>query len=141
MSKLPDIVHKKLLNPVYKRQKKEKVKENFEKLGVNVSIIFEEFYETYQGPFGSTNTGYELVDLFDLESNILNLTQICRKQYGFPKRFLVLTDLLGGGVLVYDTEKDFVFDIDFEGTEQELILGKLNPVWSSFYDFLNYYFE
>lgn len=140
MSKLPDAVHRSLLKPVYKRQEKEKVKEAFEKLGVNVLDVFKEFFETYQGPFRSSNTGFELVDLFDIDPNIISLTQICREQYGFPKKFLVLTDLLGGGAIAYDTEKDYVFNIDFEGTEQDLILGKLNPDWISFYDFLNYYF-
>ena len=140
MSKLPDAVHKSLINPVYKRQEKGKVKEAIEKLGVNVSDVFKEFYETYQGPFGSSKTGFELVDIFDLSPNIISLTQVCREEYGFPKKFLVLTDLLGGGALVYDSEKDCVFNIDFEGADQDLIEGKLNPDWDTFYDFINYYF-
>ena len=141
MTKLPEIVHKKLISPVYRRQEKTNLAKALIKLDVNASDVFKEFYDTYVGPFCSSKTGLELVDVFDQSPNIISLTKICREEYGFPKKFLVLTDLLGGGALIYDSDTDHVYNIDFEGADQDLIEGTLKPDWESFYDFLNYYFS
>ena len=143
MNSLPKLVSKKLINPVYKRKNKSNVDITLKALGVSASSIFKLFYELYEGPFGSEVTGFEVVDLFECEpneQNIISLTKICREEYQFPNKFLVLTELLGGGVLVYDTENDCVFNVDFEGSDQDLINGTLEPDWSSFYEFLDFYF-
>ncbi len=139
--KLPNDVKAVLVDSVYKREDQALVGPALEKLGVEVVDSFREFFEVYEGPFGSSNTGFELLDLCDMsDDNIIASTEICRVEYGFPKEILVISNYLGNGVLVYDSERDLVFTIDFEGTDQELLQGKLTPDWKSFYDFLDFFF-
>lgn len=111
------------------------------RLDVMPSSEFRELYTTYIGPFWSDSLGIELADVSDGESNIETLTQQCRAQYGFPKRMLVLTQLSAGGTVhLLDTESDEVFVVDFEGGEDLLVKGKLEPRWATFAEFLRDYF-
>ncbi len=138
---LPDVVKVALANSVFIRRDKTVVGIALKKLGVEVSDSFRKFFETYQGPLGSSNTGFELSDICERSYSILKLTEICRDVHGFPKRFLVISDLVGNAAIVYDSKSDHVYTIDFEGTDQELIQGKLEPDWESFYDFLDFFFN
>ncbi|MBP8811994.1 MAG: hypothetical protein KBG48_34275 [Kofleriaceae bacterium] len=108
-------------------------------LGVQVSAAFFDFYSRYEGPFASDHSGFQLLDLCVGAPSIVSLTVACREQYAFLARYLVLTDLLGGGVLVYDAVSDAVYNVDFEGGERELVAGRLAPGWQSFREFLAYY--
>jgi hypothetical protein len=110
------------------------------KLGVSVSNTFREFYRTYRGPFGSKNTGFLLLDLSSGRWSIVSSTEVVRSDHGIPHEYLVITDLLGGGVLMYKTDTDQVFDVDFEGGHELLIAGTLPPTWNSFEAFLDEYF-
>jgi hypothetical protein len=53
----------------------------------------------------------------------------------------VLTDLLANAVLVLDAEEGHVLNVDFEGGDEELIAGALEPSWDSFLRFLEDYFR
>lgn len=55
---------------------------------------------------------------------------------------LVLTDLSAGDTVhVLDAESDQVFVVDFEGGEELLLTGQLEPQWMTFTDFIQAYFS
>lgn len=141
MNLFPENVSRNLSNSIYQRMDKNCVSQNLQYLDVEVNKNFKQFYETYEGPFSSNFLGFELLDLCNQETNIRSQTEVCRDIHRFPKRFLVLTELLGGEILVYDSETDFVFQVDFEGSDAEFLEGRLEPRWKSFYDFLNDFFR
>lgn len=141
MSEIPAAISAKLTLPTYGRVDEQCVDEVIRDLGVTVRGVFEEFYRKYQGPFFSNVTGFELLDLCDQVPNIKSQTETCRSVYHFPAKFLVLTDLVGIAALVYDSQRDEVFNVDFEGGESELVDGTLKPEWISFALFLNEYFS
>lgn len=62
-------------------------------MGVNVSDTFQEFYIQYAGPFWEENVPFELLDIADEENNIESYTLISRKEHGFPKQYLVLSEM------------------------------------------------
>jgi len=128
------------LDPIYVCKEPRDIAPVLAVLGCRSSPAFRYFYEHYSGGFSSEVTSYELLDLVDDTTNIQTQTQAVREVHGWPSRYLVLSDYLANAVLVYDCETDAVFNVDFEGSDQELIKGKLQPDWKSFEDFLAYYF-
>ena len=137
---LPDNVANALSDPTFHRQD-DNADAVLSRLDVAPSSEFTEFYRTYIGPFWSDSLGIELADIVDDESNIETLTEQCRSQFGFPKQMLVLTQLSAGATVhVLDTESDEVFVVDFEGGEDLLVKGELEPRWASFSEFLQDYF-
>ena len=101
-----------------------------------------EFYARYEGPFSSSQTGFCLLDLekHDILGSILESTKQVQVQFGWPARFLVISDLLADAVYVYDTIDDKVFNVDFEGGDKQLLLGALAPEFDTFEGFLSWYF-
>lgn len=137
---LPDNVVNALSDPTFHRQDDD-ADAVLGRLDVTPSSEFTEFYRTYIGPFWSDSLGIELADIVDDESNIETLTEQCRSQFGFPKRMLVLTQFSAGATVhVLDTKSDEVFVVDFEGGEDLLVKGELEPRWASFSEFLQDYF-
>ena len=63
-----------------------------------------------------------------------------KKQYpDAAKRYLPISTQEGEGGLYYDTKTDSVYDVDW-GEEEDMISGKLKPMFNSFYDFLEWYY-
>jgi len=137
MSNLPNNVSRALVDPVYKRPTAADVQAVEARMGVSLCGVFRELFETYRGTFGSEPLGYELLDINAMEP----ITLTCRKEFGFPDRFLVMTQPIANAVLVYDTKSDAVYDVDFEGSDEELVRGELEPRWPSFSEFLTEYFS
>lgn len=140
MSELPSEAQRRLLDSASKRSSAACVAEAIESLGVAVPVAFRSFYERYQGPFSSERTGFGLLDLCEHVPNVVQLTEACRREHGWPLELVVLTELLGNSVLVLDASHDQVFNVDFEGGDQLLLSRKLPPSWSSFNEFISYYF-
>ncbi len=118
----------------------DKVDATLSSLKVNPPDDFRSFYRQYQGPFPSENTGFMLLDICIDEGgeSIMLSTDACRTEHGFPEKYLVISSLLEG-VLVYDTIKGFIYDVDFEGSDQALIAEKLQPEYQSFTEFLEWF--
>ena len=55
------------------------------------------------------------------------------------ERYLQLTSIEGEGSYFYDKETDAVYDVNW-GEEEEMISGKMQPWFTSFYDFLEWYY-
>jgi hypothetical protein len=138
---LPANVVKELADPVFQRQDPKEVTDAIARLGVQPGETFIEFYRSYIGAFGSRVTGFGLLDISSGDENILVSTELCRKKYQFPQRYLVISGLLGGSVLVYDVMTDAVLNIDFEGGDKDLISGTATPEWKTFFDFLEGFFR
>jgi hypothetical protein len=140
MATLPTHVEQCLTNAAFRRENPEEMFSALARLGVQPSDVFLEFYKNYAGPFGSKRSSFELLDLVLQDENIERNTELCRKQFAFPKQYLVISGLLAGSVLVYDTRTDRVFNVDFEGGEKDLVSGVAKPQWETFYDFIGSFF-
>jgi len=140
MNLLPEIIKKSLVDPCFKRVESNQVDIELAKLSVSVPEVFREFYKTYVGCFNSKKTGFELLDLYDDSESIITETKVCREEYGFPLKYLVISGYFGNSVLVYDAEVDLVYNVDFEGGDELLISGDLKPEWKSFKLFLEFFF-
>jgi hypothetical protein len=138
---IPSSVPEVLCSPVYQRAKPELVDAAFATLGVSPPPDLVAFYRRFCGPFSSETTGFELLDAVEGEPSVLTQTMVCRSVHGFVNQFLVLTDLLAGGVLVLGTTTSQVFDVDFEGGVERLHSGTLPPRWVTFSAFLQDYFR
>ncbi|MBS2027119.1 MAG: SMI1/KNR4 family protein [Deltaproteobacteria bacterium] len=125
---------------LHRRVDRARVEACLERLGVEVPRDFRDFYLRYEGAFGSSATGFELLDLCERSPSIESSTNEVHQVHGWPARYLVLTTYVGNGVLVLDCETASVFDVDFEGSDRELLQGKLAPRWKSFGDFLEFFF-
>jgi hypothetical protein len=124
----------------------ELVAAQLKQLDVSPPASFVNFFAEHEGPFGSNRTSFELGSLCDDSGNdndphsIPALTRICRSVHGWPQHFLVLTNMVADSVMVYDTQRDLVFDVDFEGSDELLKAGTLEPTFDSFDAFLQWYF-
>lgn len=136
MIDVPESVSRVLGDAIYARRNVEMVAGVLAALDVKHDLL-RSFFERYEGPFWSENTGYEVLDILDGDETIQSATEICRKQFLFPVQFLVLSRLSAGQVVVLDTLDDKVYEVDFEGGEALLLAGQLAPRWESFRSFLN----
>jgi len=141
MSILPEGMEEVLGEEIYKREDSNSVKDALIRLDVNVSQPFQEFYMRYEGPFWEEYVPFELLDLTDEENNIESYTNIAREEHGFPKQYLVLSEMSANAVLVLDTITDKVYIVNFEGGDELLLQGELKEKWATFYDFLKDYFN
>jgi len=116
--------------------------ESIARLGVTPGAAFAEFYHDYEGAFGSDFTGYILSDVVrGDETSIVGATEYFREnETGWIYEHLVISDMCAHAVLVYDCITDRVYNVDFEGGSDRLKEGTLEPQWSSFEDFLDFYF-
>lgn len=94
----------------------------------------------YEGPFWSEYTGYEMLDLLEGEETIKSSTEICRTQFSLPAKYLVMSQLSAGQLLMLDCLEDKVYEVDFEGGDMLLQRGQLIPRRPSFSEFLVEYF-
>jgi len=141
MSILPGRLDEVLGEEIYKRDDRNLVKDALIRLGVDVSDTFQEFYNQYTGPFWEEHVPFELLDISDEENNIESYTLISRKEHGFPKQYLVLSEMSANAVLVLETVTDKVYVVNFEGGDEMLLKGELKETWSSFFEFLKAYFN
>jgi len=138
---LPEKLDEILREEIYKREYCNLVQDALIRLGLSASDTFQEFYNQYAGPFWEEHVPFELLDIADKENNIESYTLISRKAHGFPKKYLVLSEMSANAVLVLDTVTDKVYIVNFEGGDELLLKGELKESWSSFFDFLKAYFN
>lgn len=141
MSKLPKVLEEILSDTIYLRNNRDDVMKAIKELDISPSEEFIQFYTTYAGPFWEEALGIELMDIIEDNNNILKSTNICRDEYGFNKKYLVLTEMSANEVIVLDSDTDKVYRVNFEGGDELLKNGELQEEWSSFTDFLKEYFN
>lgn len=141
MARLPKRISHSLAGEIYQRDDIDLVKEALSMLNVNPSPAFKEFYNKYAGPFWEGHIPFELLDVAEEERNIISYTYIARKEYGFPERYLVLSEISANAILVLDSVTDKVYRMHFEGEDKRLLQGELPETWPTFYAFLKEYFD
>lgn len=141
MCTLPDRLNEILGEQIYKRENSNLVQAALIRLGVETSGAFLEFYKNYAGPFWEEYVPFVLLDLIDEENNIESYTMLSRKEHSLPKQYLVLSEMSANTVIMLDTVTDEVYLVHFEGGDELLIKGELKESWSSFFDFLQAYFN
>ena len=139
-AEIPQEIKDALRDEKYRRPDKAIVGEVLRRLGVPSQSLVHVFFESYEGPFWSEYLGYELLDVLEGEETLETATATCRKTFAFPESSLVLTQLSSGQVVVLNTERDKVYEVDFEGGDRLLVSDGLSPRWDSFRDFLLEYF-
>ncbi len=141
MTTIPRQVLAALADPIYKRGKNDDLQSSLQRLPVTIGNgCFLDFYSQFEGPFSSDITSFTLLDLCNDSPTILSQTEECRTLFAFPSKFLVLSDMSAHSVLVWDSETDQVFNVDFEGGDTLLIGGQLEARWATFAIFLAEYF-
>ncbi|QSQ11374.1 hypothetical protein [Myxococcus landrumensis] len=137
---LSDLALVELASEAYRRTDVAGVDAALSRLEVAREGALPEFYRRFAGPFVSRRTGFELLDLYEEGArSVEGMTRTLRERFGVPKDYLVLTDFLGGGVLVWDSSSGAVFSVDFEGGLEDLLAGRLSPKWESFEAFVSFY--
>lgn len=125
---------------LYVREDKEKVLQAFDRLDVKVSKLVETFFLSFAGPFWEETIGMLFLDIVDDNINIETETIVCRDIHGFPKQYLVLTEMIANEIIVLNSINDKVYRVNFEGDDEKLINGELEEDWDSFENFLITYF-
>ncbi|PGA13458.1 1,3-beta-glucan synthase regulator [Priestia aryabhattai] len=141
MKMLPDKLNQALEGEIYIREGKAAVKDALSRLEVKVSQTFTEFYNRYARPCWEEYVPFELLDLVDQENNIEAYTLISRREYGFPKQYLILSEISANAALVLDALTYSVYIVNFEGGDELLLKGELEATWPTFSDFLKSYFN
>lgn len=138
------------LGPLHRRADPAPVARALARLAVHPPRGFVAFHERYTGQMGSDNTGFELLDMCvdepdyrfepSSDSSIVTCTELVRG-YQIPHQHLCISTYLGNAVLMYDTITDVVYNMDFEGSDEQLRRGVLEPQFPSFRAFLAWFFN
>jgi len=129
----------KYINSLFLSQ--EKTINALKKIGVSRNTSFYEFY--LNGfEFPNILKGEELLSLeqiIDYYNEPYMLEELKDKYPEASKRFIQFTSIEGGGSYFYDNQTDAVYDVTW-GQEEDMINGILEPWFTSFYDFLEWYY-
>lgn len=118
------------------------------KIGIDGGIFYDFFVNSYAYDIPENKRGQELFTLDQIlenyqSQNWLNLfpdrVALKEKYPEAGKRYLQITSIEGEGSYFYDIETDYVYDVNW-GQEENMVMGKLKPWFTSFYDFLEWYY-
>lgn len=125
-----------LRDEMYSRKNIQEIFDAEKALDVTFPKGMKEFYIKYSGPFFEENLGFELKDI----DEIISLTKAVRKYHKFSNKYIVLSDLVAGEILVLNSENENIYKVDFEGKDELLKNNKLNYEWVNFNSFLKSFF-
>ncbi|MGJ7575733.1 hypothetical protein ACSFBX_34830 [Variovorax sp. RB2P76] len=131
-----------LISQTFRRSAVHEAVAALDRLGVSKDSQLGSFYLRYAGPLASPNTGFELLDLVGEKGqhSVESWTSLVRDRFGWPDRYLVLTNYVAGGVIAYDIATEQIYDVDFEGGDALLKDGQLDARYPSFVEFLRFFF-
>lgn len=131
-----------LIGHAFQRSAVREAATGLDRLGVSKDSQLGSFFLRYSGPLASPNTGFELLDLVGKtgQHSVESSTSLVRSRFGWPDRYLVLTNFVAGGVMVYDIATEQVYEVDFEGGDALLKDGQLDASYPSFLEFLRFFF-
>lgn len=138
---LPSNLFIKLADQNCLRESTEDTRAILESLPVSPDSDFVNFFACFNGPVGSDHLGYQILDLVEDNPSVITATKEMREQCKLPQHCFVLSDFLAGGMLVYNSDNDSVYDVDVEGGVDLLITQQLQPRWSAFSEFISDFFE
>lgn len=103
------------------------------------NTAFYEFYITYSGIDSSERENADL--MYSLDEILENYKNSFWKQYPqIEKRYLQLSSIEGEYSYFYDKETDALYGVDW-GEMDDFVAGKLEPLFTSFYNFLEWYYS
>ena len=100
------------------------------------------FYEYYLNGFNQSSYNLEGDLLYGLSEILEDYKKpFWSSQYpGIEKRYLRLSSIEGEWSYFYDKETDALYGVDWGGMD-DFMAGKLKPLFTSFYDFLEWYYS
>jgi len=108
-------------------------------LGIKyLDSAFIDFYSFCAGGCGPNDEADCLYGLEEILENYKNSFWSRYQQIG--KRYLQLSSIEGEYSYFYDKETDALYGVDW-GEMDDFIAGKLKPLFTSFYDFLEWYYS
>ena len=109
-------------------------------LGIKKNTAFYEFYSTFSGIDSSEQEDADL--MYHLNEVLDNYNQPFwgEKYPGIEKKYLQLSSIEGEYSYFYDKENDSLYGVDW-GEMDDFMNGKLKPLFTSFYDFLEWYYS
>ena len=117
----------------------QKLREWFnEELGLKkIDSSFVDFYSFVISPLGK---GGQLFDLEEILENYHTPHPLYAQYPQIGKRYLQISSPEGEHSYFYDKETDAVYSVDWSQLD-DLNAGKLKPMFNSFYDFLEWYYD
>lgn len=94
------------------------------------------FYEFY----------YRFISSFTELMNLKEIVEEYRHPFwgdkypGIGQKYLRISSIEGEGSYFYDKETDAVYDVEWKDMD-DFMAGKLQPIFTSFYDFLEWYYS
>jgi hypothetical protein len=100
-----------LADPRYRREHPEHVDPAFARLTAEPCELLREFFRRFEGPLGSDVTGFTLLDIVrGGKESIVAVTELVRSQFGLGHDWIVISDLLANGVIIYNEKTMQCFD-------------------------------
>jgi len=118
----------------------DKAKKVLDELNVN-KVKNQIFYEFYLSRSSEPDNNYKdlLYGLSEIYENYKN--SFWKDQYpNLTDRYLQISSIEGEGSYFYDKETDAVYDVNWNEMNN-FVEGNLKPMFSSFYDFLEWYYS
>ena len=136
-TKLVDLVSKQPGDTV--RLDKKAVKDCLNELGVSPSSELAIFYLDYKvSTFCSNASDEELLDVVSPSGAISRASNFVHEVWELPENFICLSSVEAEGCYLYEKISGSVYDFDLADRE-DLIEGKLEPRWPSFFSFMIWY--
>ena len=118
------------------------------KNNLGIKILHSAFVDYFSFAIGGNGKGEELYTLEQVLEGYKDPSfwwkeiekDIKEKYPNASKRYLQFTSIEGGGSYFYDGETDYVYNVDW-GEEEAMITGEKVPWFTSFYDFLEWYYS
>ncbi len=112
-------------------------KKEFIDLGIDLESAFYDFF-SHAGfpPLGKGEELYTFEQIIEEAKSGFHSDEYPE----IGKRYLQITSIEGEGSYFYDKETDAVYDVDW-GEEADMVSGKKEPWFNSFYDFLEWYYN
>ncbi|MCP4969122.1 MAG: hypothetical protein GY932_00840 [Arcobacter sp.] len=110
-----------------------------ERLNINKNTAFYEFYITFKGIDSSEQEEADLMYSLDEIYEDYKNPFWADKYPNIQEKYLQISSIEGHGSYFYDKKTDAVYDVHW-GEMDDLITGKLKPWFTSFYDFLEWYY-
>jgi len=98
------------------------------------------FVDYYSFAIGGNGRGEELYDLERIMKEMKQPFCMWEKYPQIGKRYLQLSSIEGQGSYFYDKETDALYDVGWDEMD-DFMAGKLKPLFTSFYDFLEWYYS
>ena len=116
-------------------------KKALDTMNIDKHTAFYEFYSTYICIDSSEQEDADLMyDLNEILEDYKNPFCLWDKYPSIGKRYLQLSSIEGEWSYFYDKETDALYGVDW-GEMDDFMAGKLDPLFTSFYDFLEWYYS